>query len=336
MYYEHLLELDPRVFRVLEWGYQTRIYALASRLLDVRAGAGQKPLDLDPDRNVLQMFAVSRDRAAGRGHPTPRELAYRDLLYENNLHAMADVMRRAGARTLFCTLSQNLSDWPPPASRHRADLSPDALRGWERAFAEGQRLARGGDCDAALAAFAQALAIDDRHADLQFRAARCLRELGRLPEATQRFRLASDLDPVSHGAPSHFNGIVERVAREEGGLFVDVDRLLADASGAALVGDDLFTDFAHPNLRAHQLIAAALSDALREAGVPRPAEEWREGYVEREPEQIYREEPALRIRELETRVFVCLLAPREHCAEEATRLLALEPGNEIAARVLQE
>ncbi|MGH7288519.1 MAG: GDSL-type esterase/lipase family protein, partial [Myxococcota bacterium] len=336
MYYEHLLRLDPRLFRVLEWGYQTRIYALASRILDLQAFARPSPLELGPDANTFQMFGVFRERAEGRGYPTPRELGYRDLLYENNLHAMADAMRRVGARTLFCTLAQNFSDWPPPASRHRDGLTSDQLREWERAFGEGRRQAAGGDCNAALDAFAQALAIDDRYADLQFRAAACLRSLGRLAEAKQRFRLASDLDPVSHGAPTYFNEILRRVAREEDGLFLDVDRLLADASGPSLVGDDLFTDFAHPNLRAHQLIAGALGDTLREAGLPRPAEQWRDGYVERDLEQLYQEEPELGIRELESRVFVCLLAPREQCAQEAQRLLALQPQNEIAARVLRE
>jgi lysophospholipase L1-like esterase len=336
MYYEHLLRLDPRLFRVLEWGYQTRIYALASRILDVEAFAPPSPLELDPGANTFQMFGVFRSRAEGRDYPTPRELGYRDLLYENNVRAMANAMKRVGARVLFCTLSQNFSDWPPPASRHRDGLGPDELREWERAFGEGRRLSAGADCNAALGAFERALAIDDRYAELQFRAATCLRSLGRLPEAKQRFRLASDLDPVSHGAPTHFNEILRRVAREEGGLFVDVDRLLEDASGPRLVGDDLFTDFAHPNLRAHRLIAAALSDALRAAGLPRPAEQWHDGYVESELQQLYRDEPELRIRELESRVFVCLLAPREACAEEAQQLLALQPQNEIAARVLRE
>jgi tetratricopeptide (TPR) repeat protein len=336
MYYEHLLRLDPRLFRVLEWGYQTRIYALASRILDVPAFAPPSPLELDPDANTFQMFGVFRGRAEGHDYPTPRELGYRDLLYENNLQAMADAMKRAGARTMFCTLSQNFSDWPPPASRHRDGLAPDELREWERAFGEGRRLAADGDCDAALGPFEQALAIDDRYADLQFRAATCLRSLGRLPEARQRFRLASDLDAVPHGAPTHLNEILRRVAGEEDGLFLDVDRLLDDASGAALVGNDLFTDFAHPNLRAHQLIAAAVSATLREAGLPRPAEQWRNGYVEADLESLYREEPELRIRELESRVFVCLLAPRETCAQEAQQLLVLQPQNEIAARVLRE
>ena len=336
MYYEHLLRLDPRLFRLLEWGYQTRTYALASRVLDLPAFQRVKSLGLDPDANTFQMFGVFRARADGSGYPTPRELAYRDLLYENNLHAMADVMKRAGARVLFATLAQNLSDWPPPASRHREGLTPAEQADWERALHEGRQLADRGDCAAALASFEQALAIDDRHAELQFRYGTCLRRLGRLAEASERFLLASDLDPVSHGAPSYFNDILRRVASDEGALFLDVAGLLREASGPALVGDDLFTDFAHPNLRANQLIAAGLAGVLREAGLPRPAAEWRDDYADPDPEELYRAEPRLRVLELESRVFVCLLAPRESCPEEAGRLLVLDPRNEIAARVLRE
>jgi tetratricopeptide (TPR) repeat protein len=280
------------------------------------------------------MFGVFRERAAGKGWPDARELAYRDLLYENNLHAIAGLMRRAGARVLFATLSQNFSDWPPPASRQREDLTPAEAEAWQAAFADARARAAEADCAGAVAAFEQALAIDDRHAELQFRMASCLRQLGRLDEAWRRFRLASDLDPVSHGAPTYFNDIIRRVAREEEALFLDVDGLLQEASGPALVGDDLFTDFAHPNLRAHQLIAKALADTLREAGVPLPSERWREGYADPPPEQLYSEAPELRVLELESRVFVCLLAPRETCASEAQRLMALQPANEIAMRVL--
>ena len=122
-------------------------------------------------------------------------------------------------------------------------------------------------------------------------------------------------------------------------MYRSYDRLVSRLSRRELmkvVGLAGAAAIAHPNLRAHQLIATAVSDAMRDAGVPRPAEEWRDGYVETEPEELYRDQPELRILELETRVFVCILAPRESCPDEAQRLLVLQPQNEIAARVLRE
>ena len=154
----------------------------------------------------------------------------------------------------------------------------------------------------------------------------------RLPESTTL--RASDLDRVPHGAPTHFNDILRKVADDQRALFVDVDRALEEESGPALVGDDLFTDFAHPNLRAHQRIAGE-TRALRDAALPVPAEEWLwDLYTDPEPESLYREEPLLRTRELESRVFVCLVALRANCAEQARALETLEPGNQVARAVL--
>ncbi|MFP8874235.1 MAG: hypothetical protein VCB42_06855, partial [Myxococcota bacterium] len=50
-------------------------------------------------------------------------------------------------------------------------------------------------------------------------------------------------------------------------------------------------------------------------------------------EEIYGRDPQLKILELQSRVFVCLLAVREACAAEADQLLAMDPGNIIATNV---
>ena len=71
------------------------------------------------------------------------------------------------------------------------------------------------------------------------------------------------------------------------------------------MGDDLFVDFVHPNLRAHQLIAATVADALRAAAVPAPPERWVLGrYVDPDPEGLYRADPALRTQEQLVRAVV--------------------------------
>ena len=231
-------------------------------------------------------------------------------------------MKRAGARTLFCTLSQNFSDWPPPASLHRAGLGPDEQREWERVFAEGRRLAAGGDCNAAQGAFEQALAIDDRYADLQFRAATCLRQLGRLTEAKQRFRLASDLDPCTRRVDHYFNEIIERVAGRRGLSWVIVSRTRAPGRSWATTSSRL----RHPNLRrtAHR---GGVSDAMREEGVPRADEQWRGTATSRDGARALIPGAAeLRILELETRVFVCSRALASDARGRA-RILELQKQN---------
>jgi tetratricopeptide (TPR) repeat protein len=165
------------------------------------------------------------------------------------------------------------------------------------------------DCASALAAYEQALAIDDRHAELHYRVATCHRRVDRLEAARRHYRRASDLDPIPHGAPTRFNEILRKVADDHRALFVDVNAVLTRASGDSLVGDDLFTDFAHPNVRAHQLIAEAVALNLRGAGIPAPAGRWqRERYADRDPASLYAAEPWLR---------------------------AMEPGNSVARSVLR-
>ena len=335
-YYRHLLDLDPRLFRLLEWMYRTRIYRLISRVIE-RTGPDREavPVDTDARENAVEMFAVVRDRVAGVAYPTERELAYRDLLYEHNLRSMVLAIQKAGAGVVLVTLSQNFSDWPPAASAHRTGLDAEALGAWERYVAEGDRLAREGDCAATIAAYGRALEIDDAYADLHFRIAACERRLGRLDRARASYRRASDLDRVPHGAPTHYNDIVRAIASEAGALLVDAEAVLERESGDRLVGDDLFADFAHPNLRAHQLIAAAIADALRAADLPVAKERWREGaYADPEPGSLYRADPRLRIGELKTRVFICVIAPRDYCDEEARVLLSLEPENWAAKAAL--
>lgn len=337
-YYAHLIDMDPRLFRLWEWAVDTRLYRVLSPLLrsGFRPFDEPVPVDLDALENSTEMFAVLEDRAAGQAYPSERDLAYRDLLYEFNLGEMADLMQAAGARTLFLTLSQNFSDWAPGASEHRADLG-DAERGrWEELYARGRREAERGDCRAAARSYEKALAVDAEYAALHFDLARCLHELGERGAARRHYRLASDLDRVPHGAPTSFNDIIRRVARAHGALVVDVEAALEAESGDALVGDDLFIDWLHPNLRAHQRIAEAVAEGMRREGVPVAADRWRDAVPrEPDPEALYAADPSLRLRETELRMFACLLALRDACARaQAQALLRSNPENAEALRAL--
>jgi lysophospholipase L1-like esterase len=349
-YFQHLIDMDPRLFRAWEFVVGTRLFALFSPWFGDDFGklGGEAPaIDLTPERNQMQMFEVHRDRTAGKGYASQRDLAYRDLLYEFNLEEMLRSMEEAGSRVLFVSLVQNLSDWAPGASLHRSDISEDEQRRWRVYFAEGERLADSeGDCDAALAAWSSALAIDDRHAGLHFRMATCQRSLGRLGEAREHFRLASDLDAVPLGAPGGLNEIARSVAHKHGIPFVDLDPVLEEASGERLVGDDLFTDFVHPNIRAHQLIAARIAEALRDEGIPVPASEWREagggeggqaasgGYRDPDVASIYRAEPGLTLQEARSRLVICWVTRSRPCFDASlAEVVAIDPDDNIARRL---
>ncbi|HVH17822.1 MAG TPA: GDSL-type esterase/lipase family protein [Myxococcota bacterium] len=332
-YYAHLIDLDPRLFRLWQWGVDTRLYRVFSGWY--RAGRnpfGNPPtLEKDAYTNSLEMFAVLQDRAGGQQIATARDLAYRDLLYEHNLDAMADLAQAAGARTLFLTLSQNFSDWAPGASRHRADLAPASLERFDALVARGRQARDRGDCGAALEAFSEALAIDAEFAELHFELAACQRALGELEAARRHYRLASDLDRVPHGAPTWFNDVVRRVARGHAAPVVDVDALFEAESGPALVGDDFFVDWLHPNLRGHMRIAEAIAAEMRRDGIPIENGGWRD----LPPLPMLTPDPPLRVREEEMRLRACTLALRDACVRTtAEALLRLDPEHAEARAAL--
>jgi lysophospholipase L1-like esterase len=330
-FYAHLLDLDPRLFRLWEMVVGSRLYALVS-------GVGGAPADEAPRFNpndvgiAGQMFTAAKERAAGRLQLAEHEQEYAAMLYRHNLEAMAREIQAAGGRPLLVTVAQDLADWPPGASQHAPGLDASALAAFDAAIADGERLAAAGRCADALAAYERALAIDAGFAAAHFARGTCLRTLGRWDEARAAFRRASDLDGVPHGIPTRFNDIVRQVARDTGALLTDAESRFEEDSPHGIVGGGLFADFVHPNIRGHELIAAALDETLRGAGIPVPADRWRAGaWTDPDPDALMAADPKLRLREHLVRAIACDLALRTPCAlAELDAVLAIEPEHRQA------
>jgi hypothetical protein len=101
----------------------------------------------------------------------------------------------------------------------------------------------------------------------------------------------------------------------EGAILVDVDAVLSAASGPRLVGDDLFVDHCHPNIRANQLIAEAVADTIRVDQLAGPAVRWRpEAWIDPPPDTLLAADPEQRTKELISRGLCCQAAGRTACA----------------------
>ena len=267
-------------------------------------------LDLE---NAHRSGDVNASDAGRRVYATASDRELSAVLFRARVEQMVGLMRAAGARTMLLTLSQNFSQWPPALSAHRPGLRPEQKMAWRRAVREGDGLAAH-DCAGALEAWSRALAIDDGFAALQFKVATCEWSLGRLDAANARFRLASDLDRLPQGAPTVLNDILRDVARREGAILLDIDVVFAHASGKRLVGDDLFVDAVHLRILGHQLIAQAVTDAIRESGVAGPQVAWNpDAYVDPDPTTLLDADPDLRARENIARKFSCAAAGRPNC-----------------------
>jgi lysophospholipase L1-like esterase len=300
--------IDPRGFAWRAWLVDSRVYAALSRILPARAAS--RLIDL---RSIQRPGLMNDSEGGRRVYATPADRALSAALYRARVEEMVRVMRAAGARTMLLTLAQNFSEWPPEISSHRPGLRPDEKARWRAAVRSGDALAPH-DCPGALAAWSRALAIDDSFGELQFKVATCEWSLGRLEAANTRFRLASDLDRLPRGAPTSLNDILRDVARREDAILVDIDLVFARVSGSRLTGYDLFVDAMHPRVVAHQLIAKAVADAIRESGVAGPQVRWNpDAYVDPDPDTALDAQPDLRVKEDVTRLMACEAAGRPGC-----------------------
>lgn len=199
--------------------------------------------------------------------------------FRSNLTAIAAAADRAGAATLFCTVLTNERDFAPFQSQHRANLSAEERARWQAHFEAGGRALRDGDLAAAEAAWREALAIDDRHAELVFRLGRLALQAGRDEAARPLLRRARDLDTLRFRTDSRLNEVV-RTLDVEGhrATVVDVAGALAARSPHGIPGDDFLYEHVHLNFRgtyeaARELFAAVAADLTRRGLVEGPAPE---------------------------------------------------------------
>ena len=333
--YGRFVELPAPLVAALERLVSSRIFVLGSRLAvkepERPEAAVERFLAEDSAKN-LELFALIGARRSGQREGGEAEA---ERWFRANLERIAEAARSAHARLVLVTLGQDLVDWPPGASAHRPGLRPEDLERWTRHFEAGKRLQLEGRCSPALEQWRDALAIDDAHAELHFLVAGCERKLGRFDAARRHFTLASDLDRVPFGAPSRYNAILAELAERRGAILVDAAAALEAASREGMVGQDLFADFAHPNLRGHRVIADAIATRLRESGVPRPAAEWSEIPEPPALEDVYGARPDYRRREAEIALVTCMLAKRTDCVDEkALALQRMDPESAVARNAL--
>ena len=203
-----------------------------------------------------------RERASGNNRLTAQERARVLQRFAANVRAIIALTRSAGAIFVATTVAQNLHDWEPGASVHQPDLPEGAVARWDHWLAKGDVSAGTNDCRGALH-----FSLDD----------------GLRGHAVFAGREAAAL-----------NVLIRRLAQGEGVPLANVERALAARAPHHLPGNDRFVDYIHPNLQAHQEIAAILAETLRRHAIPLPMGRWvQRRDVDVEPSEILRMHPEL-------------------------------------------
>jgi tetratricopeptide (TPR) repeat protein len=198
--------------------------------------------------------------------------------YRLNLMRMVRIARSADAGILFVQPAINLKDMSPFKSAHREGLDEAALQQWETLYTRAGELAAAGDAAAALAVYQDALALDERYAELHYRMGHVLFSLGRYAESEQAFQRAVEEDI----APLRMLGAMQRsvaeVAAEEAVPLVDFPEILRNAYRKkypyTVFGKEYFVDHVHTSMEGYRLLGLALLDELANQDIAHPDSNW--------------------------------------------------------------
>lgn len=179
--------------------------------------------------------------------------------YERNLRDTIAAGRAAGAQVIVATAATNLEDCAPFASAHRDGITQVEESEWSSLVQRGDQLEAAGSFSAALEMYRSAAKIDDEYAELEFRIARCLKNLGDVKSANQHFRQARDLDTLRFRADTRINDINRSVpAAYSGVAMVDTEALFSSASPDGIVGSESVYEHVHMTPAGSYLLARAI------------------------------------------------------------------------------
>jgi tetratricopeptide (TPR) repeat protein len=268
----------------------TRVYTVMKDLIDA---VGQAPL-----ASGQQRYKLSGEVDEVLNHTVGPESYHRDETlkqqiithYRMNLVRMARIARNAGADILFIKPAINIKDMSPFKSEHRNGLDKQALEKWESLYQRAAALQDSGDAEQALSLYQQALAIDDRYAELHFRIGQVLFSQGRYDAAEKAFRRAVEEDIAPLRILAAMQQIVEQVAAAEQVPLIDFPALLRQAYRAhydhTVFGKEFFPDHVHTNMEGYRLLALALFDQLVDNGTASPGESWNSARIEAVRQQV--------------------------------------------------
>jgi tetratricopeptide (TPR) repeat protein len=207
-------------------------------------------------------------------------------VYTNFRRNLADICRQAaaaGAEVILCTVPVNLKDSAPFASLHSEGRSAAEVLAWDSLYQSGVGLERANTLDSALAWYTAAMERDSLFADVHFRMARGLWELGAFDRAKACFQRAREQDALRFRATKQINAIIRETgcAAELPVHLADLERGIEEISPHKIPGRELFYDHVHLNFTGNYRAACSLFSIIEkilqkqngEKALPLPSEE---------------------------------------------------------------
>ncbi len=214
------------------------------------------------DKTLPGEVAVLLDEDSGYGS-YHRDLEWQADVKEHFQHSLRSMITRCREKEVplaLVAMGSNLRDCPPFKSQYSARTPISEQQEWERFFQQATRLA--GDPESALILYQLAAEIDDQHALLHYRMARCHDQLGEYAEAKAAYHKAKQLDICPLRILDEMQVFVHQLASETGTPLAEVGQALSAESPQGIAGNNVYMDHVHPTIGAHQVIARTIIEEL--------------------------------------------------------------------------
>ena len=217
---------------------------------------GQLVTKLGTQKKTWQGMEMFLDKQVRANSPLMQQVSAN---YERNLRDTIAVARAAGAQVIVATAATNLEDCAPFASLHRDGIKAEEVKQWSSLVQRGTELEAARSFSEAVELYRAASKIDNEYAELEFRIARCLKNLGNANSANEHFQRARDLDTLRFRADTRINDINRSVpAAYSGVALVDTESLFSSASRDGIVGSDFVYEHVHMTPMGSFLFARAI------------------------------------------------------------------------------
>jgi tetratricopeptide (TPR) repeat protein len=198
--------------------------------------------------------------------------------FSENLRAIVELGRRSGARVLLSTVAVNLRDCGPFASIEKPGLSDAQKADLKPMYALAASPAFDSSPDAhgfeKAAQVAKAVAVDDRHAGLQYALGCFQLRLGQTNRARIALQNALELDALRFRADGAINRIITETARAfPDARLVDVAAWLGGHSPFSLPGGEFFFEHVHLNFAGSYQMAKCFAQVILGANTSWPTED---------------------------------------------------------------
>ena len=273
-------DVKDRSGGVLAWLGSLRTVTVARSLF---SSADVEQARRNSEKKLPGEVAVLLDEDSGYGS-YHRDLEWQAGVKEHFQHSLRSMITRCRDNQVplaLVSLGSNLRDCPPFKSEYAQGTSVSEQQQWERVFQQAAGLPA--DPASALVLYQLAADIDDEHALLHYRMARCYDQLGEYSNAEAAYRKAKQLDICPLRILDEMQDFIRQLASETDTPLAEADTRLSAVSPQRIAGNNVYMDHVHPTIGAHQLIASTIIEELVASGIVAipggwPAGERREAY----------------------------------------------------------